>query len=309
MNIKIGSNIAKYRNNMGVSQTELAEYLGVSPQAVSKWENDISVPDIYLIPKIACFFNVSIDTLFGVSDLDAVKLMVSKYSVQHSEKNYKDAKESIHKILDHMPDNLEALEQLCKLEYHRAMEFFNNSRGVCEKIKALSENKDKNMQRKATIQMIRFNAMMGDDETECYRQKFEEQKTVDNFNYLLIVLGENNRYQEIIHLGNAYINSFSIYEQRQIYPNLMEAAYQLGDIEYAKKSYQAIVADTENNSQIFNALWLLWKTYEKTGDRENSERCKDELLRQLPLQKCNEYVEEKIKNHIEGYGDKPENVM
>lgn len=138
MNIKIGSNIAKYRNNMGVSQTELAEYLGVSPQAVSKWENDISVPDVYLIPKIACFFNVSIDTLFGVSDLDAVKLMVSKYSVQHSEKNYKDAKESIHKILDHMPDSLDALEQLCKLEYHRAMEFFNNSRGACEKIKKLS---------------------------------------------------------------------------------------------------------------------------------------------------------------------------
>lgn len=63
----IGAVISKLRKNKGVTQEELAKYVGVSAQAVSKWENG-GVPDTELLPKIADYFNVSIDQLFGIQN-------------------------------------------------------------------------------------------------------------------------------------------------------------------------------------------------------------------------------------------------
>ena len=59
----IGKQIALLRREKGVKQEEVAGYVGVSAQAVSKWENG-GVPDVELLPKIADFFSVSIDSLF-----------------------------------------------------------------------------------------------------------------------------------------------------------------------------------------------------------------------------------------------------
>ena len=56
--------LQKLRKEHGVTQETLAKHLGVSPQAVSKWENG-SYPDGDLLPKIADFFDVSIDFLYG----------------------------------------------------------------------------------------------------------------------------------------------------------------------------------------------------------------------------------------------------
>ena len=60
----IGTTIAKLRKEKNVTQEELASKVGVSSQAVSKWENG-GMPDADLLPRIADFFEVSIDTLFG----------------------------------------------------------------------------------------------------------------------------------------------------------------------------------------------------------------------------------------------------
>ena len=61
----IGNIISTYRKNMGLTQDGLAQQLGVTNQAVSKWESDQSCPDILLLPKIADIFGITIDELFG----------------------------------------------------------------------------------------------------------------------------------------------------------------------------------------------------------------------------------------------------
>lgn len=63
--MSIGTNIFSLRKAKKLTQKQLAEKLGVSEQAVSKWENDICAPDVSLFPAIATFFGVSIDRLFG----------------------------------------------------------------------------------------------------------------------------------------------------------------------------------------------------------------------------------------------------
>lgn len=59
----IGSRISKRRKELGMTQEELATKLGVSPQAVSKWENDASSPDISLLPQLVKALNITTDEL------------------------------------------------------------------------------------------------------------------------------------------------------------------------------------------------------------------------------------------------------
>lgn len=68
----IGKIIAELRKENGMTQEDLADKLGVSPQAVSKLENDISCPDILLLPVIAELFKVSVDYLLSVAPQDTV---------------------------------------------------------------------------------------------------------------------------------------------------------------------------------------------------------------------------------------------
>lgn len=59
-----GRQLAKLRKEKGVTQEQIADYLGVSPQAISKWENG-SYPNGDLLPRLADYFEVSIDYLYG----------------------------------------------------------------------------------------------------------------------------------------------------------------------------------------------------------------------------------------------------
>ncbi len=61
----LGMRIANYRKAKGYTQEDFSQLLGVTAQAVSKWENDISCPDIMLLPKIAQLFDISVDELLG----------------------------------------------------------------------------------------------------------------------------------------------------------------------------------------------------------------------------------------------------
>lgn len=63
--MNIGTNIYMLRKEKKITQAQLAEKLGISEQAVSKWENAQCAPDISLFPIIADYFGVSIDRLFG----------------------------------------------------------------------------------------------------------------------------------------------------------------------------------------------------------------------------------------------------
>ena len=57
--------IARYRRELGLTQEGLAQRLGVTNQAVSKWESGQSCPDIALLPQLADLFGITLDELFG----------------------------------------------------------------------------------------------------------------------------------------------------------------------------------------------------------------------------------------------------
>ena len=63
--ITIGANISKLRKDAHLTQDDLATYLGVTKASVSKWETGQSYPDIELLPRIATYFNTTVDALIG----------------------------------------------------------------------------------------------------------------------------------------------------------------------------------------------------------------------------------------------------
>ena len=65
--MSIGKNIAKYRKAKGLTQEELGAKLGVTNQAVSKWESEVSMPDVMLLPEIATALNITLDDLYGIA--------------------------------------------------------------------------------------------------------------------------------------------------------------------------------------------------------------------------------------------------
>lgn len=64
----IGGRIKYHRKRLGMTQEQLAARMGVSAQAVSKWENDLSCPDISILPELAALFGISVDELLGKAE-------------------------------------------------------------------------------------------------------------------------------------------------------------------------------------------------------------------------------------------------
>lgn len=65
-NLPISGVIRRLRRERDITQEELANALGVTYQSVSRWENDQAYPDMEMIPKIAGYFSISTDVLFGM---------------------------------------------------------------------------------------------------------------------------------------------------------------------------------------------------------------------------------------------------
>ncbi len=83
----IGKKLSELRRQKGLTQEAVAKYLGVSPQAVSKWENDFSCPDIMMLPKIARLYGITVDELFNEDSFDTASEIFSSDFTAEAKKN------------------------------------------------------------------------------------------------------------------------------------------------------------------------------------------------------------------------------
>lgn len=109
--VSLGTQIAFYRKELGLTQEALAEQLGVTSQAVSKWESGQNCPDIQLLPQLADLFGITLDALFG--------------------------RETAHPLIDDLPwDNDEALRAVFyigrRLQKHGRLDFYQKEKLAVE---------------------------------------------------------------------------------------------------------------------------------------------------------------------------------
>ena len=116
MNLEIGRVIRRMRTEHAVTQEELAEFLGISFQAVSKWETGTTLPDITLLPKLAAFFGVRIDEFFSVShedELERIDSLLQRETM--TDQNYAYAKRVLDGILRENPEDTGAMKRMAKV--------------------------------------------------------------------------------------------------------------------------------------------------------------------------------------------------
>ena len=75
MEIRLHETLRTLRREKNITQEELASFLGISAQAVSKWERGDGMPDITLLPRLSRYFDVSVDTLLGMEDVRVDEIM------------------------------------------------------------------------------------------------------------------------------------------------------------------------------------------------------------------------------------------
>lgn len=87
--MNIGNNIAALRKEKGITQEELANILGVSAQAVSKWENNSSCPDVALLTDIADYFGVTVDALLRAQGEEITGIQPENTASSYIPNNFK----------------------------------------------------------------------------------------------------------------------------------------------------------------------------------------------------------------------------
>ena len=105
--IRLGEKMKSLRKQKNISQEVLASYLGVSFQAVSKWENGNTMPDVAMIPAIASFFGVSTDELFDFNLFEIEKQIeeICYESWKYRENNPAKAEHILRAGLQRFPGN------------------------------------------------------------------------------------------------------------------------------------------------------------------------------------------------------------
>lgn len=121
MDFNLGNIIKRLRIEHSITQEELAAYLGISYQAVSKWETGTTLPDITLLPKIATYFGVKIDDLFSINhedELSRIDTMLQREAM--TDQNYSYAKRILDGILQENPKDVDAIKRYAKVHLTKA---------------------------------------------------------------------------------------------------------------------------------------------------------------------------------------------
>lgn len=109
--------IKKLRKEKDMTQEQLAEYMGVSPQAVSRWETGATCPDIFALPSLAELFDITVDELLGVDEKEKQKEIRNIISIAEKKLNQSIIDEPIVELreaLNKYPNNEQLL---CSLMY------------------------------------------------------------------------------------------------------------------------------------------------------------------------------------------------
>ncbi len=134
MKLNISEILKQLRKNKGFTQEDIATELGVSFQAVSRWENGLSYPDIELIPQIAALFDVNINTLFGM-DENGEELKIEKYKREESLLENVEEKIALTKqYIEQLPSNAYLKQRLLCLYGSNGLRFTENKLNEMRKL-------------------------------------------------------------------------------------------------------------------------------------------------------------------------------
>ena len=322
MILTVGEKIALLRKEKNITQTELAEYLFLAPQTVSRWEVGNGSPEITLLPKIATFFGVSIDELFGRTSFGSAEDLVAKYSVLRDERSFEEAMECVKSQIQTIDislknraesiaeleterDNLEALKlhlwiQQGREAYQRAMEIADSF------VKKTEGNTEHPWYLRMRLQKNQLRATLGEGHealAEC-KKNFTENPNVFTLQIYLTLLSDLQNYEEILSVQETEAPAKDIIfppseENIGIWWVLTHAAVETGGIDFVEK-YMPSILDVCSKKDEFDFLMDLLNLYKEESQKDKLTAIKKRLNDLLPEMSFNQYFLENLKKRIEG---------
>lgn len=288
MEFKFSRKLKELRTKKNITQEQLARHLQISPQAVSKWERNEGYPDIMLLPRIALYFDVTIDDLLGI-EKERIKEQIAEWEKESYDYKTKGDIMANHALWEaayaEYPNEEQVIDHYCHALWDVFMLDTNKNRAYGEKMVALGEELleittdqdtrngliqilvyaydelgDKEKAKKYAMMMGSFwtcremllsNIMDGDEGVEC-KQKFLRTLTHE-LNLMAFVLAQQYTDEERI---KVYHTMFDIYHI--VYPD--------GDY-----GFEAV--------HISNHYGTLAYLYAKTGNREGTISALREAMR------------------------------
>ncbi len=300
----IGEKIATLRKARNITQTELAEYLFLVPQTVSRWEAGNGTPDISLLPRIADFFNVSLDDLFGRSSLEYAKDLVLKYSILRDDRCFLEALECLEaqqKTVDcalklGMGEPAALEREKIELEGYKMHLLLQQSRESAQRALAIAEDvAHRTGDMRFRLQRIQLLIQLGNRSSilsECETQ-FRTAPALDTLQPYLEALSLLEHNEEILKLAasDSFVQSLMTPPSPENAPVWLQcalAAAATEDVEQAE-SYELPICQCGSKETEYFYLWSLINLYSKKGLREKCEALKPRLTALLPQVEENPY--------------------
>lgn len=183
MNIKIAENIKRLRKQEDLTQEELANILGVSFQAVSRWERDEGYPDITFLPTIANYFEITIDELMGMQQMKNEQNLYNVHKRNNEyirDKEFDKAEKLLREALKTFPNEYGLLTGLAMALYFKnieseiALESIKEAITLCERVLKGSTNEKLRSTTRVSLCLL-YKSIGNDDKA------IESAKTLPHF--------------------------------------------------------------------------------------------------------------------------------
>lgn len=322
MNLELGKKIALLRKKQKRTQSELAEYLCVQPQTVSRWEAEGGTPDVSLLPKIALFFGVTLDELFGMTDMEQINQLVYKYSVLRDEKTFEEVMRSIDMGVNSLEEEMNASlnsadakqkrEQLLAWKIHVYIQKSRKAKEDAEQIldELMKEVtlEDNPLYQALRLQKQQFRIQNGEGTAVVEERKvsWEKEKTIENLYAYLVALMEMDNGAGILQVWQEEQVQNMVEEVTEqtipLWQVMFCGAVSARNLEIFEKNYTmfedgvALTEDTQN--ALFGIKWEKAKLYKLLGKEYEKETSKEGLLKELETLPINEYLRDFYRKRI-----------
>ena len=315
--MELGKKIASLRKVKNITQAQLAEYLSVNPQTVSRWEAEGGTPDVMLLPKIACFFGISLDELFGTTDMEQINNLVYKYSVLRDEKSFEEVMRSMELALNSLHGELEEVktdkeeirQKIQQLKAWKVHIYIQKSRGAIEIAEKELDELRKEIESEnplylpLKLQKQQFRIQMGDAVLILKQTQtdWNEHPSIDTLYCYMSALFDAQRCAEILSLWEtSAVQKFveDITEENDFFWQIMfESALMEQNLEFFQRyftKYKLVASE----KCLFEVKWMYYTKLQNTFSEEEKEMLKAELLDELERLNFNPYIKEWYRKKI-----------
>lgn len=320
MKLTIGEKIALLRKEKNITQTELAEYLFLAPQTVSRWEVGGGAPEITLLPKIAAFFGVSIDELFGMTSIERAENLVCKYSVLRDDRSFQEAMECLNSQLqtidaarkNGVEDAAGLEEERDRLEAEKLHLWLQQGREAYQRALSIADSFVEKTRGEPEhpwylpmrLQQNQLYACMGKgrEALAACKKEFTQSPGVTTLLLYFSLLDDMQRYEELLSIQEMerQVREIILPPSRKnlsIWRRIIHAAAETGAMDFIEENMPAIL-ELCGEADEFDFLMCLMDLYRNENLDEPLAQIKRRLRALLPGLSLNQYFEERARERI-----------